>query len=310
MYIVLQIYKILRFLKNRIIYYFKNTNKYKKSFEYLKSIVDIKTLKKAEGRLRDIQIKSLNFAKELKDILEQNDITPIIAYGSLLGAYRHKGFIPWDDDMDFDLIREDYEKLIKLAQEKYIYIKRPMNRFWSMNKILEFEDNLIRNNPGKLIFIHTNKMLQVYKGTSLKDFCICDFFPLDFYADNYPYKEHLRYIRNIKKQTEKINNYVLEIEYLEQERKSNRNIDANGNNLLYGIDGDPTYTNAMNYGEWLKRDYLYPLIKIKFEDTEFCAPNCPEKFMEHRYGSWKDFPTVIGEPHHIKYIDAFNKRRK
>ena len=66
--------------------------------------------------------------KDMVDILtaidclcKANNIKYSIAYGTLLGAIRHKGFIPWDDDIDICLFREDYDKLMKILKKQEDY---------------------------------------------------------------------------------------------------------------------------------------------------------------------------------------------
>ena len=53
-------------------------------------------------------------AQELRRICQKHQIKHFVIAGTLLGAVRHKGFIPWDDDMDFGLLRADYEKLLQV----------------------------------------------------------------------------------------------------------------------------------------------------------------------------------------------------
>lgn len=68
--------------------------------------------------LRKVQLTQLEIALEIKRVCEENDIHYFISDGTFLGAVRHKGFIPWDDDMDMGMLREDYEKFLKIAPEK------------------------------------------------------------------------------------------------------------------------------------------------------------------------------------------------
>ncbi len=66
--------------------------------------------------IREIQMLELEIAKEFKRICDKNNIPYIMIGGTLLGAARHKGFIPWDDDMDVALMRDDYMKFVECAK--------------------------------------------------------------------------------------------------------------------------------------------------------------------------------------------------
>ena len=60
--------------------------------------------------LREIQLEELNIAKSIDSFCRDKGIKYFLFSGSLLGAVRHKGFIPWDDDMDFYMLRNDYDR--------------------------------------------------------------------------------------------------------------------------------------------------------------------------------------------------------
>ncbi len=66
--------------------------------------------------MTDLQKAILNIALEFKRICVKHGLKYSLAYGTLIGAVRHKGFIPWDDDIDFLMPREDYEKFIELCK--------------------------------------------------------------------------------------------------------------------------------------------------------------------------------------------------
>lgn len=66
--------------------------------------------------LQEMQEIELDILKYLKEICDQNSLKYYLAYGTLLGAVRHKGFIPWDDDVDVMMPREDYGRLVQIMK--------------------------------------------------------------------------------------------------------------------------------------------------------------------------------------------------
>lgn len=68
--------------------------------------------------LREIQLASFEILKEVKHICNKHSILYFLDAGTLLGAVRHKGFIPWDDDIDIIFWRKDYEKFLSVVRKE------------------------------------------------------------------------------------------------------------------------------------------------------------------------------------------------
>ena len=86
-------------------------------YYYKKNNIDITTIPPATGQVRDIQLANLALLRELDYVCRKNGLQYWMDFGTLLGAVRHKGFIPWDDDIDVSMMREDYDRIIEVFSD-------------------------------------------------------------------------------------------------------------------------------------------------------------------------------------------------
>ena len=85
---------------------------------YLNNYFDICKFPKAEGLLRKVQLADAELLRIVTDILSKHNLSYWLDYGTLLGAVRHKGFIPWDDDLDIAMSREDYDIAMEILPKE------------------------------------------------------------------------------------------------------------------------------------------------------------------------------------------------
>ena len=118
--------------------------------------------------IKIIQDKILSILKEFINICEENKLTDYALGGTLLGAVRHKGFIPWDDDIDIGMPRKDYEKFKKLA----------LNFLPNNYKFLS-EDTDNYKKAFSVIRDDSTKIIMNYSKEELVESLWIDIFPLD-----------------------------------------------------------------------------------------------------------------------------------
>lgn len=120
--------------------------------------------------LKELQIEELNILKEFIKVCEKLNLNYFLIGGTLIGAIRHKGFIPWDDDIDVCMLRKDYDIFLEKAQ-KYL----PDNMFLQTNKTdKEYSNCFAKIRNSETTFIENSvSHLNINHGIYI------DIFPLD-----------------------------------------------------------------------------------------------------------------------------------
>ena len=252
----------------------------------VKILGKVRTLKPFDEKLRQLQLLLLDFAKEVLDDLETNaQITPFLDGGSLLGAVRHKGFIPWDDDIDFALMRSDFEKMQKYFNNKYRYID---TSDWIHGISYKKElPQLLERYPNETVCIRLHdsyKLVRKVNGLTI----FLDFFPLDFYSNSHNVVTLQRYIDDAKNRLKQKNLYRYSDIFAFQKEEIKKVTCEDSEVIGPGIDNFDFHIYTMK-GIRRKSD-IFPLKKISFEGTYFYAPNNSNEYLKSIFNNYMKIP--------------------
>lgn len=248
--------------------------------------------------LREFQLKLLEMLREIDNILKKEKIQYFLVGGSVLGTVRHKGFIPWDDDIDIGLYREDFEKMEKIIQNHL-----PENLMYC-----KIGENKIQNAPIGYLYDVSNLELPLEKVPTIDIFAI----------DNVPESKFLRKIqmifsqiyhlciyrqpaKNRGKKAYYITKMILFIfpDFLLKllERRSKKIItywNKKETKNLCNLFGMKKY-----YAEIMPKEYIGNPILKEFESYLFPIPEQWDKYLTHLYGDYMKLPPKeLQKPHH------------
>lgn len=251
-------------------------------------------------QLHSVLVEILDF---VCSVCEEHGLTYFLVYGTALGAYRHKGFIPWDDDMDIAMPRQDFMKFLNIMkQEEY-------DRFE-----IQDEDNE-KNYFLTFAKVRKKNTLYIEKITGNRyshNGIFIDVFPLDHLneIESFSFKIRYKFIRylihilrfnacrDLYKSKRSKRDYVFDwaVSFpaflipsrviLKQLKRLEAGKEA-GNETKYMVEYDSGSANRiMDY------DIFFPPRKIEFEKKMYNVPNRIEDYLSLIYGDYMQLPPV------------------
>lgn len=258
---------------------------------------------------KELKLVLIRMMKWFHEFCSKNNLKYYAIGGTMLGAIRHNGFIPWDDDVDIGMPRKDYEKLIILLknteQKKYI-LETPKTKandyYYPFSKLYDTDTTLIENTKYK-----------IKRGVYL------DIFPLDGVGNNF--EESKKFAKKIYM----LNNVLmLKTAGIRKKRSFYKNmgillfrfIPINSKKILQNLvkkcaekDYDKSLwignlTGAWQLKEVMPKEYIGTPKLYKFEDIYIFGVENADAYLTSLYGDWKQLPDKEKRITHHDFIEC------
>lgn len=268
-----------------------------------------------ELSLEEIRERELNMLRKLRDFCRERGLTYYLAYGTLIGAVRHQGFIPWDDDVDVIMFREDYDVLM---------------REFNIGRDDSLAARCVENSPGyyhNMGKIIDESTVLIEKGNNLGDEIgiYIDIFAFDYLPEDDAERARvLRHLRKLRKHYRRIN------EDLDEQRNPVKRLALRANKLALkllpgdliarkmneaavaatggrrtGICGELTSYSSKERSLF-RTEWFDGTIELPFEGEMFTAPKDYDTILRFFYGDYMTPPPE--EKRHLEH--GFTAYRK
>lgn len=261
--------------------------------------------------------KLLETFKTTIDFLNNNGLRWWAGYGTAIGAVRHHNIIPWDDDVDICMFREDYNKLIKIKDSLKEYDLRMINAY----------DNKEYGKPFAKICSANTTVIE-HPSSNVVSGVWVDIFPIDFCSGSKEdcYKQYvsirevvLKYVWSTKKisfasiaysllrfdfglaktkMLNKFSNQKTSLDHYYDWRNLEKNIQQRSGEWLVN------YYSAYGIKEILKKEWMDGFVEFPFSDFFVKLPQGYHEYLTQIYGNYMIPPSPIPElTHHMYYVN-------
>lgn len=275
----------------------------------------------SEISIKETQKLELKILEFIDKVCEENNLNYFLAYGTLIGAIRHKGFIPWDDDIDILIPREDYKELISILK------KNPHPYY----KIISYDTNVKFTAPLPKMVDTRTRLIQNYGFIEKVNLGVyVDMFILDGAGNSYEealntYKESYKLYKKWMSTDTKVfygpHSKVWWILWMVKHfgdkmhtirGRLTQLIKHNSKKSFYDYD----YVGSLEAGTeeamknvWPKKD-LIPSSKVDFENLKLNIPNNYDKLLKLEYGDYMTYPPKSEQQPHHKYTLKWDSKYK
>lgn len=249
--------------------------------------------------LRKVQLVQLEIAKEVKRVCEENDIRYFLCCGTLIGTIRHKGFIPWDDDLDIGMLRPEYEKFCRIAPQKLRAEYCFQNWYSEPNYALPFGKVMRRNT----LYLESKKTADLRENGIYVDIFPFDYLPEEMGARMAHTNRMMQLFRTKLMKCgyrpwmdcEKII-WKKRIGYLFYQAKA---LSADSRRLTEQFDalakapgqtGVLTRQDGISNREFYQADWFAELVTAPFEGESFAIPKAYHEILTAQYGDYMQPP--------------------
>ena len=250
-------------------------------------------------KLEEMKQIEIDIMKKIDKICRENNLKYSLLDGSLIGAVRHNGFIPWDDDIDVMMPRPDFEKLKQILLNnnieniKYMDCSTQSDCYYVFGKVIDTRTIL--------------KEKDVYE---VKDFGVyIDIFPIDGLPSDDKKREKLMKkvgkLRNLRRyaihtnlsKMNKITNILFKIISIPVKIYGYKRINKKAYNLIKSYDYNDSEYVTLIYndisifkGKYYTKDFFEKTHYIKFEDTEFSIIDSYDIYLKDLFGNYMQLP--------------------
>jgi len=272
----------------------------KRQVDYLKRHADIRRMSPATGKLRQIQLDSVAGAQAALSFLKENcPVKCWITSGTLIGMIRHNGFIPWDDDIDFGIMREDVYRLMdffRTYSTVIIYGKCQEGTGKGRAAISRYDTLREAMDACKdryFIGIHPD-YIRVYTCEKDRIKIALELFPFDYYRQNLSIGDYHKYVSDGFMMKKKLPSDKDWFNYLYDKIENGGIVSSTPTDkILPGMDSF-IYRGLWNIEDFLPQDAVFPLKEVEFEGEKYWCVNDEERYLEHEYPDWRNFPGYVG----------------
>lgn len=258
-----------------------------------------KSMSPASNGMRTLQTGCAQLLHEFDLLCKQHNLHYWIAFGTLLGAVRHNGFIPWDDDVDLGMMRDEIIELMDIVGNDSRYRVSIIYDSWNFCKQVRFMYADIKNPCFLDLFIFEKantsnhiefEIMMDCRNRMIEEMRMSDYYEQwhkdEFIAPSHPVANKVK---------EAFDRY--REEYLDL--CANEQVDANkSNGILWGIEN----INDLNHYEWISEETdIFPTVPLIFEKNKVQAPANYWKFLNEVYGDIYSLPKDLVS--HCPHVD-------